>query len=126
MSASSPLATPALSETASPTTGTPRRSYSKNGLTNSGLATPVNNDSITSALQPVSATGNQATTTTTAGTDTSASSGKKTVSLRLDINLEIDVRIIAKVHGDVTLSLLYAVFYSCFFLFANQAVGVSA
>jgi len=32
--------------------------------------------------------------------------GKDTLKLRLDLNLEVDIRITAEVHGDVTLSLL--------------------
>jgi hypothetical protein len=34
------------------------------------------------------------------------SSGKDTLKLRLDLNLDVDVQIKARVHGDVTLSLL--------------------
>ena len=32
--------------------------------------------------------------------------GKDTLKLRLDLNLDVDVQIKARVHGDVTLSLL--------------------
>lgn len=36
----------------------------------------------------------------------SGGGGKDTLKLRLDLNLEVDVQIKARVHGDVTLSLL--------------------
>jgi hypothetical protein len=109
----SPLATPALTPTGS-TSGTPRRTYSKNGLTNSALASPTTGTATDGTVAPINSSANQATTTSGSGTTTStagASSQNEGLKLRLDLNLEVDVRITAKVHGDVTLSLLYVNVY---------------
>lgn len=87
---------------------TSRRAMSgrrQNAPSSQQLQQPSNAGGLT---QPVNQLAGQVGQTAQGATDAVAGSGsgKNTLKLRLDLNLDVDVHITAKVHGDVTLSLL--------------------
>lgn len=91
---------------------TRRRPYKRRGgresrTANLPLASEDPGRSLTQKVGQVGQTANQVGRTAgQVAAAPGASPGKDTLKLRLDLNLDVDIQIKARVHGDVTLSLL--------------------
>lgn len=82
-----------------------RRRRRRNKKRQSGL--PVVDEVEATGREVVNAAGGAVQTVgDTVGQVASSAGGDKPLKLRLDLNLDADIRLTAKVHGDVTLSLL--------------------